>query len=145
MQVSLKDIARQAASDLNKPNLKGMIDELFRTQPAQITLLCVQIVWTLWCEQYFRNTKDKKMLGDTIVKINSLMKILIDITRDRTVTGGARTNVETLITIHVHQTDVFMDLTKNPEPEKNVKSVSDFDWLKQTRFYWNTDLDTCRI
>jgi len=34
MQISLKDIARQAASDLNKPNLKGMIDEMFRTQPA---------------------------------------------------------------------------------------------------------------
>ena len=42
------------------------------------------------------------MLGDTTNKIVQLMKILIDITRDRTIVGGARTNVETLITIHVH-------------------------------------------
>jgi hypothetical protein len=42
------------------------------------------------------------MLGDTINKIAGLMKILIEITRDRNILGGARTNVETLITIHVH-------------------------------------------
>lgn len=30
------------------------------------------------------------------------MKILLEITRDKAVMGGARTNVETLITIHVH-------------------------------------------
>jgi dynein heavy chain len=70
------------------------------------------------------------MLGDTINKIAALMKILIEITRDRNVIGGARTNVETLITIHVHQQDVFMDLTKNADPDRNVKAVSDFDWLK---------------
>lgn len=68
MQSSLKDIARQAASDLNKPNIKALVEELFRTQPAQITLLCIQIVWTLWCEQYFRNTKDKKMYAETLNK-----------------------------------------------------------------------------
>ncbi|CAL6078446.1 Outer-arm_dynein gamma [Hexamita inflata] len=145
MQSSLKDIARQAASDLNKPNIKALVEELFRTQPAQITLLCIQIVWTLWCEQYFRNTKDKKMYAETLNKTQQLMKVLIDITRDRQVLGGARTNVETLITIHVHQQDVFNELTRNPEVDKNVKSVNDFDWLKQTRFYWNTDLDTCKI
>jgi len=42
------------------------------------------------------------MLGDTANKIVQLMKILIDITRDRLILGGPRTNVETLITIHVH-------------------------------------------
>lgn len=42
MQTSLKDVARQAAQDLNKPqNLKNLIEDLFRTQPAQITLLCI--------------------------------------------------------------------------------------------------------
>ena len=51
-----------------------------------------------------------------------------------------RTNVETLITIHVHQRDIFNDLVAN-----KVRSANEFDWLKQTRFYWNTEMDTCRI
>ena len=145
MQISLKDIARQAAQDLNKPNqdIKALVEDLYRNQPGQITLLCIQIIWTYWCECYFRNTKDRKMLAETNSRIQQLKKSLIDITRDPTIQGGWRTNVETLITIHVHQEDVFAELTTIPE--KAVKSVSDFDWLKQTRFYWNADLDTCKI
>jgi len=42
------------------------------------------------------------MYGDVNKKIDELMKILLEITRDRNIVGGARTNVETLITIHVH-------------------------------------------
>jgi dynein heavy chain len=58
------------------------------------------------------------------------MLVLLDITRDKNIMGGPRTNVESLITIHVHQKDIFEDLAKNPIPEKNVKSIRDFDWLK---------------
>jgi len=42
------------------------------------------------------------MLPDITNKIDNLMKILIEITRDREIKGRQRTNVETLITIHVH-------------------------------------------
>ena len=36
MQVSLKDIARQAAQDLNKPNqdIKALVEDLYRNQPG---------------------------------------------------------------------------------------------------------------
>jgi dynein heavy chain len=70
------------------------------------------------------------MYGDVNNKIANLMSILLEITRNKEIMGGARTNAETLITIHVHQKDVFEDLTRNSVPEKNVKSIGDFDWLK---------------
>ncbi|CAH8650294.1 unnamed protein product [Heterobilharzia americana] len=51
-----------------------------------------------------------------------------------------RTKLETLITIHLHQKDIFASLVKD-----RIKSPTDFDWLKQTRFYYLEDSDVCLI
>jgi hypothetical protein len=46
--------------------------------------------------------KEKKALVEASKKIDDLMNTLLEITKNRSVMGGKRTNVETLITIHVH-------------------------------------------
>ena len=51
-----------------------------------------------------------------------------------------RTHYETLITIQVHQYDVFEQLVK-----LKVSSVSDFEWLKQARFYWRNDIQSFAV
>lgn len=42
--------------------------------------------------------------------------------------------IETIITIHVHQKDIFEDLTRH-----KVKLISDFEWQKQARFYYDQE------
>jgi dynein heavy chain len=46
-----------------------------------------------------------------------------------------RIKIETLVTIQVHQRDVFSDLTKRFK-EKKLSDSQDFELLKQTRFSW---------
>lgn len=46
-----------------------------------------------------------------------------------------RIKIETLVTIQVHQRDVFADLTKLFK-ERKLNDASDFEWLKQIRFTW---------
>ena len=48
-----------------------------------------------------------------------------------------RKNLETVITVHVHQRDTSEDLLK-----KRVKDPADFEWMKQARFYWTTSWAT---
>lgn len=55
-----------------------------------------------------------------------------------------RTKVETIVTIHVHQKDLYgeiMDLVK----QYKVKDVNDFDWAKNTRCQWRTDISDVAI
>jgi dynein heavy chain len=45
-------------------------------------------------------------------------------------TALERTKIETLVTVHVHQRDIAVEM--------KCQSVNDFDWQKQTRLYWKT-------
>jgi dynein heavy chain len=47
-----------------------------------------------------------------------------------------RIKVETLVTVQVHQRDVFAELTRLFK-ERKLNDANDFEWLKQIRFTWN--------
>ena len=55
-----------------------------------------------------------------------------------------RTKFETLVTIQVHQKDVYQDIWRMVK-QHEVKDDQDFEWTKQTRFYWKTETDHCVI
>ncbi|XP_071801151.1 dynein axonemal heavy chain 5-like isoform X2 [Asterias amurensis] len=136
---SLHSIIRTSSIAIgDKENFK--LIEFENTYPAQVGLLGLQMLWTRDSEDALKLARsDKKIMASTNQYFMEMLNTLIDVTTQE-LTKYERTKFETLITIHVHQRDIFDDLVR-----MHIKSITDFEWLKQSRFYYNEDTDQCVI
>ncbi|XP_062377845.1 dynein axonemal heavy chain 5 [Sardina pilchardus] len=135
---TIHSIIRQAHLTISDTGLKLL--EFQAVFPAQVGLLGIQLIWTRDAEEALKLSKtDKKIMPTTNQKFLDILNELIDMTTGE-LTRMERTKYETLITIHVHQKDIFDDLVR-----LNVRSALDFEWQKQSRFYFLEDVDRCVI
>ena len=137
MQRTLKEKARLCASSI--ADVQGDISRLrplVDSNIAQFALLAIQIMWS--CDT-------QSALEDCRIRKNSMkencqrqLQVLTEMSSWCLQDLGTKVNrrkIETLVTVHVHQRDIAQDLMQLVRLKK-VNDASDFEWLKQARFYW---------
>ncbi|KER25690.1 hypothetical protein T265_06922 [Opisthorchis viverrini] len=135
---SLQAVIRDAYFALNETPFDLL--EFERTFPAQVGLLGIQLLWTRDAQLALQQAKyDRKLMQTTNASFLSLLNQLISVTT-QDLSKIDRVKFETLVTIHVHQRDIFDSLVK-----MNIKSPKDFEWLKQSRFYFIEDSEQCLV
>ncbi|XP_045906997.1 dynein axonemal heavy chain 8-like isoform X1 [Micropterus dolomieu] len=133
-QASLHSVIKASDLEINDEDF-DLLSFLNKFQ-AQVGLLGIQMLWTKNSEEALQHAEDdKEIMPLTKKKFLNLLNTLIKQTTCD-LSKFDRVKYETLVTIHVHQSDIFNDLVK-----KRIKSISDFEWLKQSRFYFKEDLD----
>ena len=137
MQDSIKSIIRKAHDEVQTQEL----EEFIFGHPAQISLLGIQFMWTNDMQSALTVAKQSKdAMREAYKKQADMLKEMIVITTRTTIGKNDRKNLETCITVHVHQRDTSEELMK-----KRIKDPADFEWMKQARFYWNNELNTVII
>ncbi|KAK9794950.1 hypothetical protein WJX73_010224 [Symbiochloris irregularis] len=137
MQTTMKNIIKRANSNVNEQTLP----EFLFSHPAQIALLGLQFQWTGDTQAALSAAKtDKNSMNRALKKSDAILKEMVALTLRSDLTRNMRTSLETCITVHMHQKESTEDLVK-----KKIRDPTDFEWLKQCRFYWREDRDTVVI
>ena len=139
--LELANIRNPTAPYLDKYAFSSLMDAF----PSQCVLLAVQLLWTADITEYITSSKAEKAakareLGREHAKegrFNELLEFLIHKTREINLNQRQRTAVETLITIHEHQVEIWRKSIYSAN--RAAKEKHSFEWLKQSRFYYNVD------
>ncbi|XP_076759064.1 dynein heavy chain 8, axonemal kl-3 [Xylocopa sonorina] len=116
------------------------IIQLIDDSILQVGLLALQVLWTRDSEIALNTARrDRTVMRRTNQWFLELLNSLIEVTV-KDLSKYARAKYEALITIHVHQRDIFDELCR-----LRVRNVNDFEWLKQCRFYYNAETEDIPI
>jgi len=99
--------------------------------PGQVVLCISQIFWTIEVQVSIGDKrKGLKMYWDILRRqlLNIVALVRGQLTKQQRISLGA------LVVIDVHARDVVQDMV-----EKRVESETDFNWLAQLRYYWESD------
>ncbi|XP_049799902.1 dynein axonemal heavy chain 8-like [Schistocerca nitens] len=135
---SLGQIIAACYAYLNDPEYDFL--EMTRRFPSQVGLLGIQMYWTREAENAIKLSRvDRNIMRATNQAFLDLLNLIIEQTI-KDLTKYQRVMYETLVTIHLHQRDIFDALVK-----MRVRVITDFEWLKQARFYFYEDTDECIV
>eukprot|EP01032_Pedospumella_encystans_P029172 gene29172-32946_t len=135
MQRSLKRLCETASIECLSQPLRQFVNR----SCGQFALLGLQLMWTTQCQDALAKARsNKQVMVETLRLQLATLQDLSGWCLEDLGTKINRIKVETLVTIQVHQRDVFSDLTKRFR-ERKLTDANDFEWLKQTRFAWQAN------
>jgi dynein heavy chain len=143
MQNTMRDILRNGSRDCMQLNFGEFVNRYC----SQASLVGLQLLWTYHVQECLEKAKDRKVAEAKKEKMNELWNILRNLCLSDLPNELIRTRIVTLITIFVNQRDVLDEIVSNLGKDASSKGncQNSFDWLKRTRLYWRTDMDTCKI
>eukprot|EP01041_Mallomonas_annulata_P002945 gene2945-5789_t len=139
MRKTLYDLCKQAYVEYPKTE-EGSIDRKawLWSYPAQVVIAIDQVVWTANCA----SSLFRIQIGESDVAMEEFMTFslkqidaMVDLVRTN-LSRQQRTLMGALLTIDVHARDVVRALVST-----KVSSLTDFEWTKQLRYYWDMDAD----
>ncbi len=91
--------------------------------------------------------RERTILTTKKTKIKEMMDSLTHLALQDSLNDKDRVKIEALVTVHVHQRDVFGDLQLFLAKDTGSKGNfhNNFEWLKNTRLYWKMDVDNCIV
>ena len=139
MRKSLKDITANCLKEYPPDGLDRK--EWFFRYPAQAVITVDQIMWTKLCTEAIESVNSgapdglEKFRQFCIAQINKMVEVV----RGQ-LNKAQQTIVATLIVLDVHGRDVVKTLS-----DAHVTSVTDFDWQRQLRYYWEMPGENCFV
>jgi len=112
--------------------------EFVNASASQISLLGVQMIWTVKMTDALERTNHKDRREELERKNKEVTAGLHELSAmclEDIPTALARTKVETLVTIQVHQRDLTIELRDTYKAQPS-KTIYDIDWQKNTRVYY---------
>lgn len=125
---------KQCAFDVLVDNMA--VGQMIEKHCAQCSLLGLQFLWTNQVEEalVLSLQNDKEALKAVQQKQKDVLTQLANMTTEEIKQKMKRRNIETLVTIQVHQLDVLDTIVEKHKKHEIVGGPDDFEWQKQLRF-----------
>jgi len=133
MKVTMREACRLTAEKSTQMDLLDFVEAF----SAQFALLGLQMNWVRDTEEALAKAeKNKNAMSEANKKQLATLTTLSNLCLKHLGTDMNRKKIETLVTIQVHQRDIFADLLRLYK-DRRVSTHHDFEWQKQARVYWN--------
>jgi dynein heavy chain, axonemal len=140
MQDTIRSNIKAAASAAADPALK--VSDFVFSRPAQAALVGLQMRWTAETTAALEAAarEEKGALTKALRRADGTLRELVDCALRDDLTTVQRTALETCITVYIHQKEATEGLVA-----RRVRSVRDFEWLRQCRVTWREDRNSAIV
>ena len=147
----VKNFYDQPLDDSNRDSFKAFVQKYI----CQVVIFGLQLFGTKRLEEFIVRTSFEK--GDSYKKklvageidpsmrdFQTILGVLTEMCRADNKNKLDVVKLEALIIIHVHNLDIYKYFVNDKEMARQIVTVNDYEWLKQTRVYWYTHYSSQR-